>query len=43
MAPNAAQHHLPGRLGRVIHWLFPNRPQLIVEMAIEVAVLKSLS
>jgi hypothetical protein len=37
MAPNAT-HHSPGRYGRVLlHWVFPSRRKVLVELAIEVA------
>jgi hypothetical protein len=41
MAPSATNHHSPGRVGRVVHWLLPSRRRLIAEVAIEVAALIS--
>jgi hypothetical protein len=38
MAPNAT-HHSPGRMGRVLHWLFPSRRCTAAELAIEVLAL----
>ena len=38
MAPNATNHS-PGRMGRVLHRLFPNRRRAAAELAIEVVAL----
>jgi hypothetical protein len=37
MAPNATNHHFPGRTGRLIHALFPSRRKAGFILAVDIA------
>ena len=37
MAPAASHRRIPGRTGRVLHWVFPSRRRTLIALAVEVA------